>query len=213
MLARPGDGRVTGRATALHRRALRLEWFTVAWNIVEAAIAIGAGVAAGSIALVGFGADSLIEVTSGGILIWRLRKAGPEASAVEQGDRERKALFVVAGTFFLLAAYVAYESLNEFLGASKAEPSTAGLALSVVSLVVMPILATAKLRVARAMGSRALRADAMETWVCAYLSAALLVGLALNAALGWWWADAVASLGMLPVILWQGWETLEDARV
>jgi len=213
MSARPGDGPVTGRATALHRRALRLEWFTVVWNIVEAAVAIGAGVAAGSIALVGFGADSLIEVTSGGILIWRLRKAGPEASAVEQGDRERKALFVVAGTFFLLAAYVAYESLNELLGASKAEPSTAGLALSVVSLVVMPILATAKLRVARAMGSRALRADAMETWVCAYLSAALLTGLALNAALGWWWADAVAGLGMLPVILWQGWETLEDARV
>ena len=208
-----GDGSVTGRATALHRRALRLEWFTVVWNIVEAAVAIGAGVAAGSIALVGFGADSLIEVTSGGILIWRLRKAGPEASAVEQGDRERKALFVVAGTFFLLAAYVAYESLSELLGAKKAGPSTVGLVLSVASLIVMPILATAKLRVARAMGSRALHADAMETWVCAYLSAALLIGLALNAALGWWWADAVAGLAMLPVIVWQGWETLEDARV
>ncbi|MCL4368887.1 MAG: cation transporter [Actinobacteria bacterium] len=184
----------------------------MAWNIVEAAVAILAGVAAGSIALVGFGADSLIEVTSGGILVWRLRKAGPETSLEEQGDRERKALLVVGGTFFLLAAYVGYEALSELLGRTKAGASTVGLALSVASLVVMPILATAKLRVAWAMGSRALRADAMETWVCAYLSAALLIGLALSAALGWWWADAVAGLGMLPVMLWQGWETLEDAR-
>lgn len=200
------------QARALHRRALRLEWFTVAWNIVEAVVAVGAGVAAGSIALVGFGADSLIEVTSGGMLVWRLRRAGPEASAEEQGDPERKALFVVGGTFFLLAVYVAYESLSELLGVREAKASTAGLALSVASLIVMPVLATAKLRVARAMGSRALHADAMETWVCAYLSAALLVGLALNAALGWWWADAVAGLAMLPVMLWQGWETLGDAR-
>lgn len=183
----------------------------MAWNIVEAAVAISAGVAAGSIALVGFGADSLIEVTSGGTLVWRLRKAGPEATPEEQGDLERKAVVVVGATFFLLAAYVAYEALSELLGDREAGSSTVGLALSVASLVVMPVLATAKLRVARAMGSRALRADAMETWVCAYLSAALLVGLALNAALGWWWADAVAGLGMLPVMLWQGWETLKDA--
>ncbi|MHB9150572.1 MAG: cation transporter [Thermoleophilia bacterium] len=203
---------MTARAQTLHRRALRLEWFTVAWNIVEAAIAISAGVAAGSIALVGFGADSLIEVTSAGILVWRLRAAGPEASAEEQGDRERKALLVVGFTFFLLGAYVAYEALSELLGKGMAEPSSVGLVLSVASLIIMPILATAKLRVARAMGSGALRADAMETWVCAYLSAALLAGLALNAAFGWWWADSVAGLGMLPVILWQGWETLEDAR-
>jgi divalent metal cation (Fe/Co/Zn/Cd) transporter len=204
-----GQASTGDAARALHRRALRLEWFTVAWNIVEAVVAIGAGVVAGSIALVAFGADSLIEVTSGGVLVWRLRRAGPEASAAEQGDRERRALFVVGATFFLLAAY---ESLSELLGAKEARPSTVGLALSVVSLVVMPILATAKLRVARGMGSRALRADAMETWVCAYLSAALLAGLALNASLGWWWADAVAGLAMLPVMLWQGWETLEDAR-
>lgn len=200
------------RTNALYRRALRLEWFTVAWNVIEGAIAISAGVAAGSVALVGFGADSLIEVTSAGILVWRFRKAGPDASAEEQGDRERTALLVVGGTFFLLGAYVAYEALGELLGNGTAAPSSLGLVLSVVSLIVMPILATAKLRVARAMGSGALRADAMETWVCAYLSAALLAGLALNAAFGWWWADAVAGLGMLPVILWQGWETLEDAR-
>jgi divalent metal cation (Fe/Co/Zn/Cd) transporter len=204
---------VTARAQALHRRALRLEWFTVAWNIVEAAVAISAGVAAGSIALVGFGVDSLIEVTSAGMLVWRLRKAGPEASAEEQGDRERTAMLVVGGTFFLLAAYVAYESLTELLGGAQAGSSTVGLVLAMASLVVMPVLAAAKLRVAREMESGALRADAMETWVCAYLSAALLVGLALNAAFGWWWADAVAGLGMLPVMLWQGWETLEDARV
>ena len=206
------NGAALVRPQTLHRRALRLEWFTVGWNVMEAAVAIGAGVAAGSIALVGFGADSLIEVTSAGILVWRLRRAGPQATAEEQGERERTALFVVSGTFFLLAAYVAYEALGELLGDGRAEPSSLGLALSVASLMVMPVLAMAKLHVARAMRSRALRADAMETWVCAYLSAALLAGLALNAAFGWWWADAVAGLAMLPVILWQGWETLEDAR-
>ena len=206
------NGAALVRPRTLHRRALRLEWFTVVWNVIEAAVAIWAGVAAGSIALVGFGADSLIEVTSAGILVWRLRRAGPQATAEEQGQRERTALFVVSGTFFLLGAYVAYEALGELLGDGMAEPSSLGLALSVASLIVMPILATMKLRVARAMGSGALRADAMETWVCAYLSAALLAGLALNAAFGWWWADAVAGLAMLPVILWQGWETLEDAR-
>jgi divalent metal cation (Fe/Co/Zn/Cd) transporter len=184
----------------------------VAWNVVEAVVAIAAGVAVGSIALVGFGSDSLIEVTSAGILIWRLRRAGPDATAQEEGARERKALLVVGATFFLLAAYVAYEALSELVGGGEAGFSAVGLALSVASLVVMPLLATAKLRVAREMGSRALRADGMETWVCAYLSAALLAGLALNAAWGWWWADAVAGLAMLPVILWQGWETLEDAR-
>jgi len=184
----------------------------VAWNIVEATVAISAGVAAGSVALVGFGADSLIEVTSAGMLVWRLRKAGPEASAEEQGDRERTAMLVVGSTFFLLAVYVAYESLTELLGGAQAGSSPVGLALAMASLVVMPVLAAAKLRVAREMGSGALRADAMETWVCTYLSAALLVGLVLNAAFGWWWADAAAGLGMVPVILWQGCETLEDAR-
>ena len=126
------------------------------------------------------------------------------------GDVE---LALQGATLFLLAGYVAYESLSELLGAKEAGTSAVGLALAAASLIVMLVFSAAKLRVARAMGSKALRADAMETWVCAYLSAAPLLGLGMNAMFGWWWADAVASLGMLPVIVWQGWETFEDARV
>ena len=184
----------------------------MAWNIVEAAVAILAGVAAGSIALVGFGVDSLIEVTSGGMLVWRLRKAGPEASAEEQGDLERKALFVVGATFFLLAAYVAYESLTELLGKrGKAVDCGIGALGGVARCHACP-------RDREASGgssdgeSSAPRGRHGDMGLRLYLSAALLLGLALNAALGWWWADAVAGLAMLPVILWQGWETLEDAR-
>ncbi len=199
------------RTEVLNRRALRLEWFSVIWNVLEAVVAVTAGIAAGSVALVAFGADSLIEVTSAGGLIWRLKKAGPRASEAEQAASEAKALRVVGLTFFLLATYVGYEAVRELAGGGQARSSVVGLALSVASLIVMPILAIWKQRVAQAMGSKALRADAMETWVCTYLSFSLLAGLALNAAFGWWWADPVAGLAMLPVILWQGWETWEEA--
>jgi divalent metal cation (Fe/Co/Zn/Cd) transporter len=204
--APPGDVGV------LYRRALGLEWFSVIWNVLEAVVAIGAGVAAGSVALVGFGFDSLIEVTSAGSLIWRFRRAGPLASPAEQGGSERRALQVVGVTFFLLAAYVAVEAVSDLAGGEAAEASLAGLVLSLASLIVMPALAVGKQRLARALSSRALRADAAETWVCSYLSLALLLGVALNTALGWWWVDPVAALSMLPVIAWQGWETLEEAR-
>lgn len=202
----PGERRRT------HRRAIWLEVFTVAWNVIEAAVAVGAGVIAASTALVAFGLDSLIEVTSAAALLWRLLKAGPDATVAEQGRAERRALFVVAGTFFLLAGYVVIESVRSLTGGGEADPSTVGLILSAVSLLVMPVLAIAKWRTASKLGSRALRADAIETWVCVYLSFTLLAGVGLNTAFGWWWADAVGALAMLPVILWQGWETFEDAR-
>ena len=200
------------RREQLHRRGVRLEWFTVAWNVVEGVVAIGAGLATGSVSLIGFGADSFIEVISAVALLWRLRKAGPNASAEERGEAERRALYLVAATFFLLSAYIAYEAGGALLSGEGPEDSTVGLVLSVVSLLVMPALAYGKQRTGREMGSEALKADAVATWVCSSLSLALLAGLGLNAAFGWWWADSVGAVAMLPVILWQGWETLGEAR-
>jgi len=184
----------------------------VAWNAVEGVVAIGAGIATGSVSLIGFGADSFIEVISAVALLWRLRKAGPNASAEERGEAERRALYMVAATFFFLAAYIAYEAFGALLSGEGPEDSTVGLVLSVVSLLVMPALAYGKRRTGREMGSEALKADAVETWVCSYLSLALLAGVGLNAAFGWWWADPVGAVAMLPVILWQGLETLGEAR-
>jgi divalent metal cation (Fe/Co/Zn/Cd) transporter len=200
------------RREALHRRALLLEYCTVGWNVVEAVVAIGAGVLARSVALIGFGADSAIEVVSAVGLLWRLRKAGPDAPIAEESAAEKRALYVVAVTFFLLAAYITYEGISGLLRHQEPLTSPVGIALSVLSLVVMPVLAYAKLRTGRQMGSRALVADSKETWVCSYLSLALLIGVGSYALLGWWWADPIAALVMLPVIIWQGWETLTEAR-
>jgi cation diffusion facilitator family transporter len=200
------------RRRGLHRRALWLEYFTVGWNVIEGVVAIGAGIIAGSVALIGFGVDSSIEVISALGLLWRLRKAGPEATVAEESGAERRALYVVAATFFLLAAYITYEAGTALLGREEPDRSTVGLVLSVLSLVIMPALAYMKQRTGHQMGSRALVADAAETWVCSYLSLALLAGVGLYALFGWWWADPVGALAMLPVILWQGWETLGEAR-
>lgn len=200
------------RQERLHRRGIHLEVFTIAWNVVEAFVAIGAGLIAGSVALVGFGVDSGIKVISAVALLWRLLKAGPNASAEEHGAAEKRALYLVAATFFLLAAYISYEAISALIAREGPESSTIGLVLSVLSLLIMPALAFFKQRTGREMGSEALKADAAETWVCSYLSLALLAGVGLYAAFGWWWADQVGALAMLPVILWQGWETFEDAR-
>ena len=200
------------RRRELHRRALWLEYFTVGWNVSEGVVAIGAGLLAGSVALIGFGVDSSIEVISALGLLWRLRKAGPDATVAEESAAERRALYVVAATFFLLAAYITYEAVTSLLGREEPDRSTVWLVLSVLSLVIMPALAWWKQRTGREMGSRALVADAAETWVCSYLSLALLAGVGLHALFGWWWADPGGALAMLPVILWQGWETLGEAR-
>ena len=200
------------RRVALHRRALRLEYFTIGWNVIEALVAIGAGLIAGSVALIGFGVDSGIEVISAIGLVWRLRIAGPHAEVAEESAAEKRALYVVAATFFLLAAYITYEAIGSLLRAEQPLTSPVGIILSIASLVIMPTLAVAKQRTGREMGSQALVADSKETWVCSYLSIALLIGIGLYALVGWWWADPVAALAMLPVIVWQGWETLTEAR-
>ena len=206
------DALALERRRLLHRRALRLEYFTIGWNVLEAIVAIGAGVVAGSVALVGFGVDSGIEVISAVGLWWRLRTAGPDATVAEESAAERRALYIVAATFFLLAAYIASEAGMALLGREEPDRSTVGLVLSVLSLLIMPLLAWWKQRTGRQMHSRALVADSVETWVCSYLSLSLLAGVGLHQLFGWWWADPAGALAMLPVIVWQGWETLAEAR-
>ena len=196
----------------LHRQALRLEWITTLWNIVEAVIAIGAGILSSSTALIAFGVDSLIEVLSAVGVLWRMLRAGPQASAEEHSRAERRALFVVAGSFFLLAVYITLDAGSALLRAEAPENSIVGLALSVASLIAMPTLGYAKQHTARAIGSKALEADAIETWVCAYLSASLLLGLGLHRLIGWWWADPVGALAMVPFIAWQGLNAAREAR-
>lgn len=201
---------MTPDRSTLLRRGIRLEYLTVGWNSLEAVVAVVAGLAAGSIALVGFGLDSVVEVLAGSMLLWRLRvevaHAHGECADTEQA--ERRALRFVGVTFFLLALYVTYESGRKLVNQERPDESPLGLALAATSLILMPLLALAKLRVARALGSRALAADAKETAVCSYLSLALVVGLGANALWGWWWADPVAALAMIPLMLKEGAEAL-----
>lgn len=186
------------------RAGRRLEYFTLGWNLTEAAVAVGAGVFAGSIALIGFGIDSLIESLSGGILLWRLQ--GTETDE----RRERLAHRLVGISFFLLALYVGFEAGKSLLRREVPEASVVGVVLSIVSLIVMPLLARAKRRLAAKLDSRALYADSRQTDICAYLSAILLAGLLLNALFGWWWADPVAALCMLPMIIREGTEAVQN---
>jgi cation diffusion facilitator family transporter len=194
-------------------RGLRLEWVTIGWNCLEAVVAIGAGIVAGSIALVGFGLDSVIEVLAGAVVLWRLRAELQGADAEASARAERRALAWVGWSFFALAAYILFESGKKLLWHERPDESPVGLALAVLSLIVMPALALAKHRTARRLQSRALAADAKETAICAYLSLALVLGLGLNAWTGWWWADPVAALAMLPLVVHEGREALEAARV
>lgn len=192
------------RAAAI-RRGMSLEYVTVAWNLLEAAVALISGTVAGSIALMGFGLDSLIEVSSGGVLLWRLGADHDE----EQRERiERRALKLVGFTLLLLAVYIAAESAFSLVRREAPERSLPGVALAIASLIAMPVLARAKRRVASSLGSSALQADSRQTDICAYLSAVLLLGLLLNAVFGWWWADPLAGLAMVPLIAYEGSEAL-----
>ncbi len=170
--------------------------------MVEAGIAIGAGWFAGSIALVGFGVDSLIESLSGSVLLWRL------FSPTHDESREKIALKLVGISFLILAAYVAFEAVKSLLAREPPQTSFVGIGLSIVSLIIMPLLAHAKRQSASNLGSRAMKADSRQTDLCAYLSAILLGGLVLNALFGWWWADPVAALIMVPIIAQEGFEGL-----
>jgi divalent metal cation (Fe/Co/Zn/Cd) transporter len=191
------------------RRGLLLEYLTVGYNSLEGVIAIAAGLLAGSIALVGFGFDSAIEVISGMTLLWRLHSDADESM---RERIEQRAIRIVGVSFLLLAAYVTVDAANALLRQEAPDESIVGIVLAAVSLVIMPLLVRAKRRVARAIESHALDADATQTQICTYLSAILLGGLLLNATLGWWWADPVAALVMVPIIVREGLEGLRGER-
>lgn len=186
---------------AIVARGLRLEYLGIGWNSIEALVAIAAGWSAGSIALFGFGLDSVVEVFSGAILLWRLQNDGHVAT---RERKERLALRFVGISFLLLAGYVAADSGRMLARREVAERSVAGIALAAVALAVMPLLARAKRRVADALDSGAMRADSRQADFCFWLSAVLLGGLLLNAAFAWWWADPVAGLAMVPFIVREG---------
>jgi len=187
----------------LVRRGLFLTWLTLLYNVGEAGLALTASVMAGSVALMAFGVDSTIEMLASAAALWRLYS---DANHVRREQSERVALRIIGFSFLALAAYVGYQSIRVLWQATAPEESTLGIVVAAAAVIVMPILARSKARVALGMSSGALHAEAKQTMLCTYLSAILLGGLVLNAALGWWWADPVAALAMTPIIAREGWD-------
>ncbi len=212
--ASPSGASSTGRRhTTSIRAGVRVELVTVGWMILEAAVAIGAGVAAGSALLTAFGVDSVIELVSGGVLLWRLVTESRGAALARVERAERRAAWIVGIGLALLCIYVAASSGFELLTRSHPSPSPVGIGLAIAALVLMPWLAWRKRVIAAYIGSAALRGDAACSITCAYMAATLLIGLVLTAALGWWWADGVAALALLFWLVPEAREALEGARV
>jgi divalent metal cation (Fe/Co/Zn/Cd) transporter len=187
------------------RRGRLLQYLTIAWNAAECLVALVAGFLAGSIALVGFGFDSAIEIASSMAALWRLRL---EADPARREEAERRTLRVIGVCFLLLAGYVAYDAVRTLAGRRAPDHSTLGIVVAALSLIVMPVLVRFKRRIASHLESGALEAEARQTRVCACLSAILLAGLGLNAWFGWWWADPAAGLAMVPLVAWEGLEAV-----
>ena len=208
---------MTGTVVANQRdravqRARTLNRLTIGWNAVEGIVAVWAGVLAGSVSLIGFGLDSGIEVSAALVLTWRLRQERLQGC---RQDADRRAQRLVAGSFAALAMYVGYEALTDLIAGTRPEVTAVGIVLAALSLIVMPLLARAKRDLAPILGSRAAQAEARQTDVCAWLSAALLIGLGAHALFGWWWADPVAALVIAGIAAWMAWatwtaESLED---
>jgi divalent metal cation (Fe/Co/Zn/Cd) transporter len=186
----------------LERRARLLAWGANAWHLIEFAIALGAGIAAGSVALVAFGIDSLIEVAAGLTIVWRFT-----GTRLTSATSERRAQQAIAVSYFVLAAYVAVESARDLVGGHEPSASWLGIGLAAVTAPTMPLLARAKRRVGHALGSAATVGEGGQNMICAYLSIALLVGLLANALVGWWWADPVAALVIGAVAAREGVES------
>ena len=187
------------------RTGIRLELLTIGWNAIEAIVAISAGIAAGSVALVAYGLDSVVEVSSAVVVLWQFTGVAEK--------RERRALRLVGWCFFVLAAYVTVSVVVDLVRGAEAEASTVGIVLTALSVAVMPSLAWAKRRAGERMGSRTLIADSRETLICSYLSATTLLGLVVNAVLGWWWADPLAALAIAGFAIKEGreaWEIEDD---
>ena len=191
-----------GEVVRLRRRGFRLEYASMAWMTVEAAVAIISGIIAASIALVGFGLDSVIEFFAAAVVVWQLRGEGEE--------RETRAVRLIGVTFFALAAYLAVEGIRDLIDHARPEYSIPGLAVTAAALLVMPGLAVAKRRTGQALGNRTLIADSAETAFCAYTSGAALLGVGLNPWLGWWWADPAAALVIAALAVREGLEAWED---
>jgi divalent metal cation (Fe/Co/Zn/Cd) transporter len=190
------SGPAPAERARLVRRTRTLARIGLGWHLVEAAVAIAAGVVAGSVALVGFGADSLIEAGAGVVVLWLM--AGGRSSSP---GSERRAQQLIAASFFVLAVYIGVESVRDLVDGHRPDASWVGIGLAVVTLATMPPLAAAKRRVGERLGSSATMSESRQTMLCAYLSAALLVGLLANAALGWWWADPLVALGIAAIAL------------
>jgi divalent metal cation (Fe/Co/Zn/Cd) transporter len=188
------------------RRGKRLEYFTIGWNSLEGLGALATGFIAGSISLVGFGIDSFVEVTSAVALLWRLSLIADEES---REQNERVTLKIVGACFLALSLYVASAAISNLLRRHAPAHSIAGIVVACAALVAMPLLSRAKKRVSEQLGSAAMFADARQADFCTYLSAILLIGLVLNAAAGWWWADPVAALVMTPIIAKEGIDALQ----
>jgi len=192
------------------RAGLRLEAVSIAWMVAEATVSVGAGIAAGSLLLIAFGVDSVIELVSAALLFWRLRRQAlgllPDEEALEA--LERKVSRAAGFLLYALSAYVVAQAVYGLTHRHRAETSWTGIGVAVVAAFGMPLLARAKIRVADRIGSRALRADAMETFTCGYLSWALLAGLAANALLHWWWLDGAAALAVVPLLVKEAREAM-----
>ncbi len=200
-----GMSTVVSARPALVRRGLRLNYLTIGYNTLEGVVSLAAGVVAGSVALIGFGVDSVIEVTASAAAQWRLRA---DVNPARRARVERVTHRVIGVSFLALSAYVAVESLTTLWRQEAPDPSPIGLAILILSVLVMPLLARAKRRVARALGSHTLGAEATQTSVCAWLSVIALAGVALNAFAAWWWADPVAALVMVPILVNEGMQGL-----
>jgi cation diffusion facilitator family transporter len=196
----------------LERRARRLSYFTVAYNLLEGLVSVVAGALAGSVALVGFGLDSFVESLSGGVMIWRFR-IGATRSHEAAERAERTALYLVGYTFYVLGLYVAYESVTTLLRRRPPEVSALGIAIMLVSLIVMPVLFWAKQRTGRALNSRSLVADSRQTLACVLLSLAVLAGLLTNAIFGFWQADPILGLLIAGYLLWEGRTTIREGKL
>ena len=195
-----------------HKKALFLSYFTVGYNILEGVVSILAGLAAGSIALVGFGLDSFVESLSGGVMIWRFRQHG-KISEDEEETVEKKAVKLVGYTFFILGAYVLYESLKKLYLSEIPNPSLLGIIIAILSMIVMPVLFLLKYRTGKAIGSRSLMADSRETLACFFLSVALLIGLGLNYLFGFWQADPAVGLVVVVFLFREGYTTLKEEEL
>ncbi|MFW6159711.1 MAG: cation diffusion facilitator family transporter [Acidobacteriota bacterium] len=195
----------------LYKKGLRLEYFMVGYNIIEAVVSVVFGSIAGSIALVGFGLDSVVESLSGGILIWRLRQHG-RISTDEEERIEKKAIRFVALTFFMLGSYVLFQSVKKLMGKEIPDPTLPGIIIAFISMIVMPVLAWQKYQIGKEILSRALIADSKETLACAFLSASLFFGLGFNYLFGFWQADSIVGLIIVAFLFKEGIENWKDSK-